>query len=581
MKLKHVLAWLLCLTLVASPVFGLEGFDAVENWDESSKVSSDELAEEGDSFVSGVDSLVSEEIESFLAEEEEILADDAVDLPGDAFVTEEDLFVSEASEEDALVGIDYMPLSVNQTITQRLSNNKEVDWYAVTVPSAGTISVSFSHEYINSSNTYWNVYLYDPSQKEIYHFSSTGSNMVLHRSPEVGVAGGTYYVKVQKSSYSGLDYYLTVNFTAGDTYEREWNEAYNAATTMTPNTLYKGSIMKSGDKDWYRVDIPKAGTLSITFEHEYIDKSTNFWKVSLDDQNLKLLKSADFKGNQGASLTTEKVGVPAGTYYVLVQGSTLSTVPYGVKVNYESTDGWEFNDAPNTANVLALDTEVQGSLQNNSDSDWYSFTVPGNGYVYLSFAHDYRDSSNSYWFTYLYDQNEKEMVKRSHKGNTLTKEDGPWVGVKAGKYYVKIAKNNYTDAVYTLAAHYVPSGSFELEWNDTPETANALKTGTAITGALMESDDVDFYSFTVKRTDSFSLTFSHDFIDNTSRYWRVYLYDSVMKEQKNWSFTGKVTSVTTDKVDLPAGTVSENLPSASVTVPVCVPTTRTVAPTTG
>ena len=557
MKPKIVLTWLLCLTLLVSPVYALEGF-GIEGWDEESEVSFEEGMIEvasplTDAFVS------EEEMEAeAVAEGEEALEEYAWECFGESFATiaSEEMFAYEESEEDALVGIDYMPLSVNQTITQRLSDNKEVDWYALTVPSAGTISLSFSHEYINSSSTYWNVYLYDPAQKEIYHYAYSGKDMEVKRSPEVGVAGGTYYVKVQKGSYSGLDYYLTANFTAGEYYEREWNEAYTDATAMTPNVLYKGSIMKTGDKDWYKVVLSQAGTLSLSFEHEYIDKNTTYWRVSLQDQNLKLLKSADFKGNQGATLTTEKVGVPAGTYYVQVQSSSLSTVPYGVKVNFESTNAWEmeFNDAPNMANVLALDTEVQGSIQNNNDSDWYTFTVPGNGYVYLTFSHAYLDSSNSYWYTYLYDQNEKEMVKRLYKGNTLTKVDVPWVGVKAGTYYVKVAKNYFSDLTYTLSVHFVSSGSFELEWNDSPETANPLKTGTAIMGALMESDDADFYSFTLQKADSFTLTFSHEYIDSTSTFWRVYLYDSVMKEVKRWSYTGKNTSITSDKVDLPAGT---------------------------
>ena len=59
----------------------------------------------------------------------------------------------------------------------------------------------------------------------------------------------------------------------------------------------------------------------------------------------------------------------------------------------------EVNDTIQSANQIAVNTQITGSLSKSSDVDWYKFEVPQDGVISLTFAHDFVDSSYEYWRT--------------------------------------------------------------------------------------------------------------------------------------------------------------------------------------
>ncbi len=100
-------------------------------------------------------------------------------------------------------------VQVNQKINGNISVSGDVDWYKFTTNSTNEIALRFSHEVIDSTRTYWDIYLYDNSGSTKLSLSRRGDTEIVI-SDYVKITSGTYYVKVAQDNYSGVDYSLTV-----------------------------------------------------------------------------------------------------------------------------------------------------------------------------------------------------------------------------------------------------------------------------------------------------------------------------------------------------------------------------------
>lgn len=70
------------------------------------------------------------------------------------------------------------------------------------------------------------------------------------------------------------------------------------------------------------------------------------------------------------------------------------------------------------------------------------------------------------------------------------------------------------------------ASSRESESNNTAATANTISINSTITGNISSSSDVDWYKFTTSNKGYFNLTFEHTFVESTSSYWRISIFDS-------------------------------------------------------
>jgi hypothetical protein len=103
------------------------------------------------------------------------------------------------------------------------------------------------------------------------------------------------------------------------------------ATPINPNSSTQAQVDPSGDNDFFRVDVPAAGTLTV-----YTTGSTDTFGYLLDDHGT-IVYSDDDGGSGGNFLITQQV--TAGTYYVRVRHySSSGTGPYTLVSEYTEMD---------------------------------------------------------------------------------------------------------------------------------------------------------------------------------------------------------------------------------------------------
>lgn len=225
-------------------------------------------------------------------------------------------------------------ISVNKNYIGSCSTAGDVNWYKFTLEKDGYISLYFTHDIINSSSQYWSSqvlnedmeYL-DSNQYLGYENDETGMN--------IGLAAGTYYVRIGCTKKTSEAYTLRVNFTASDYWEKEFNTYYTTATAISTDTTYYGHVRNSDDKDYYVLTIPADGTLSLDFIHEIVNTSKT-WRVYLYDASQSVLGKLSSTGYESSG-STGQIQVTAGTYYVRITGS-IFMADYKFIVNYTSSE---------------------------------------------------------------------------------------------------------------------------------------------------------------------------------------------------------------------------------------------------
>lgn len=359
---------------------------------------------------------------------------------------------------------------LNDTYSGSITTSNDKDWYRFELNSPGIITLNFAHEIIESSNPYWVISVYDSTKYQGYEndlqgllsFNSEGSKTSLDSSP-LGLPVGTYYIQV--TSYSGsynsyhsdAEYGLTVNYTETGYSELEINNSASSATNVVLNQGYSGSVTTSYDKDWYRFDLSSSGIVTLNFKHELIESSNPYWTVVIYDASsyagyegdLKSLLSFNVDGNK-VDVDSSYLGLPAGTYYVLVMSysgsynSYHSSKEYVVSASYTETSNTELeiNDKASSATNIALNTPYVGSISTSYDTDWFMFNNAGS--ITVNFKHEVIQSSNYYWAITLYDASNyggfegdlkgvKTIYVEGNNSNSITAIDMP-----SGTYYIKV-----------------------------------------------------------------------------------------------------------------------------------------------
>lgn len=359
-------------------------------------------------------------------------------------------------------------LNLNEGFTDNLSTSSDEKWYKATVNEAGYISLEFTHDFIDSSGRYWTAYLYGENQEKLAEYYFDG-NVTSYKQGNIGVPAGEYYIKItDRDGFSDKNYNVTLHFTASEEWETEFNDSFETADEFQANHSIYGALRNNSDVDWYKVNIPEDGYISLEFTHGFVDSSGRYWTAYLYGENQQKLAEYYFDGNV-TSYKQGNIGVPAGDYYVkITDRDGYSDKDYSLKINFTSADNWEteFNDEVEKADEIKLGEKFYGSLMNGNDVDWYKFTVPENGEITLDFYHGYIDSKVSYWRVYLYDPANEEIGRYLVPGNA-TEYLLDELDVDPGTYFIKVTDyDGYSDGDYSIKIdHSLPAPFPDVENN--------------------------------------------------------------------------------------------------------------------
>ena len=287
-----------------------------------------------------------EEMEEEVIEENEEENDEVADFMGRSWVDQDEDIVFGASQSESETNNSLEAASridVNSPATGRLSNTSDKDWYKFTIQDAGYVSVSFSHDYIDSHTNYWNLVLYTSDNTRLMDtYEFYGDEIGNCKTGNVGLPAGTYYVRViSGSNWSDAQYAFTVNYTKSAVWEQELNNSLSIAQRIPVNTTISGSITNGGTDDWYKFSIEKDSTISADFSHSFVDKHISYWTVRLCDEAGNRISEILYSyGDDKKVISTGDINVKAGTYYFRVHpnySNEISDVDYSFKINDSSS----------------------------------------------------------------------------------------------------------------------------------------------------------------------------------------------------------------------------------------------------
>ena len=342
-------------------------------------------------------------------------------------------------------------------------------------------------------------------------------------------------------------------------YESEPNDSISTADSISTNSTVYGVSNTSSDDDYYKFSLSSQGYITITMNHAQLDSGS--WYVYLYDTNGNQMYYWKFNAAY-ASNSTEKIGLPAGTYYVNIEcGSYAKGVDYNLKVNYAQTNYWETesNDSRTKADNISVNTTYYGVSNIGSDCDYYKFSLSSQGYITITMNHAQLDSGS--WHVYLYDTNGNQMYywkfDASYASNSTEK-----IGLPAGTYYVNIECGSYAKGVdYNLKVNYAQTNYWETESNDSRTKADNISVNTTYYGVSNIGSDCDYYKFSLSSQGYITITMNHAQLDSGS--WHVYLYDTNGNQMYYWKFDASYASNSTEKIGLPAGTYYVNIECGS------------------
>lgn len=260
------------------------------------------------------------------------------------------------------------PVSLNTAVTGNLYKTSDKDWFEFTLPSAGMVQLSFGHEYVDLDSDCWRTYLYTAENKEIVYFQWKGNATVTEQSGQIGLEAGTYYVCVTKTpAYRyDVDYQFTVNFTASNTWETEFNDTAATADPMALNTKYSGSIMNSRDEDWYVFTLPSSETVQLVFGNEPVTTFGNNWRTTIYTSEKKKVVSSTWRGDATTDQTSDKCSLAAGTYYLCVEGMIGNRKDETYWITIKTAAG----NQPDSGDIVAPFTDVKASAYYAEPVKW-------------------------------------------------------------------------------------------------------------------------------------------------------------------------------------------------------------------
>ena len=360
------------------------------------------------------------------------------------------------------------PINLGSTYSATINNYEDQDFYKVVASSAGKLYLSFDHDYVDNG-TSWIIKIYQYANNSYTELSSAeigAKESGNYSLPFVGtIANGTYYVRIAGGYHApiGTEYSLSSSFISTSLAEKELNDSYSSATSINLGSTYSATINNYEDQDFYKIVSSSAGKLYLSFDHDYVDNGTS-WIIKIyqyTNNSYIELSSAEIGARDSGSYVLPFVGTVAnGTYYIRIAGGYHTPIgtEYRLLSTFTSTNfaEQELNNTYQTANVIALNNEYIGTMNNGDDQDFYKFTASTAVSIPITFNHKYKDQ-DGYWKinVYSYQNNEyKEIASKTIYINNSVESDLVYTisAVKNVTYFVKVTNGYYnaTGNEYTI-----------------------------------------------------------------------------------------------------------------------------------
>ena len=261
-----------------------------------------------------------------------------------------------------------LPISLDQQIQTSLKDEEDEDWFSLTMPHEGTLTLRVGSKERATMNM--QVIMERDGRSAEYKING-------QREVNLSVPGGRVLLKLTAPTQKQpLAYELSNQFRIkADEYENNdylWNAH---KLTLSKNTLYvEGTLHKKRDVDWFRIEIPHPGKLRVQLD---VTTPRSDPVLYIQEEGAAHGQKID-QGGAGDSEFIEQ-NVSQGAIYIRVSdfGGNVILEPYLLGIKYESlsVDGSEPNNFSGQSTLISPDKKVEGEIEGPADLDWYTFFV--------------------------------------------------------------------------------------------------------------------------------------------------------------------------------------------------------------
>ena len=399
------------------------------------------------------------------------------------------------------------------------SNTDNEDWYKIVVPEEGKLTFT-----TKTDPTLFLGYvgMYTPKadgtgtdyRNDKWMSGEGKDTTVVYEVPDVSI--GTYYVRVRRySGYGG--YRLTCYFTShAAEADPEPNDTWTEAMPLKSGPTITGQLgyTYNGDtdnEDWYRIDVPKEGSVVFTTKTETTLRLgyLGMYTMKADSTGTDYRNDRWMNGEgKDTTLVYNVPNVAPGTYYVRVRrysGYGTYTLQYIHNPNVHQNDP-EVNNEWTQATLIESGVTQQGCLGyhfngDTDDEDWFKIVLPDEGKVTLATT---TETTLRLGYVGMYTP-KADGTGTNYRNDTWMSGDGKDTTVvyevpdcKPGTYYVRVRRYSGYGG-YNLGYTFTPN-SLKADYadNETWDKATVIENNTAQQGRLGyhyngDTDDEDWF----------------------------------------------------------------------------------------
>ena len=418
--------------------------------------------------------------------------------------------------------------TLDNTMSGAWCDGEPGDFFSITTALNGRLDVDLTAWHSTADlNVYLYVHLLDVNGDGIGMFTATSGPSNLHQSNTYSftcLAAGQYFLEVAGPNPECNSYELTASL-ATPVFPQDVEENNNSAqaTLWAENTWTTGTINYSNyddNADWYRIDLPDDGKLTITFQAMkqeaggYIGQATlmDGSENTLNDYNYNI--AGLFNPNDTGFTTMERSCLGAGTYYFRITSNNTCGTSYRIKwsiVHPVFANDMEPDNTIAEAQQTTPGTWTAGHVNFDTYSDpmdYFRMDVPVDGLCTIQFQAILQQGGSAYGQAVLTDDNGNEMSAwpSINLGSQGSPTDTAFTTVtryclSQGTYYLHFSQNNTCGAIYRFNWNMTPApGANDAEANDVIASAVALQPSTPMDGHInfdAYDNNSDWYRFHV------------------------------------------------------------------------------------
>ncbi len=267
-----------------------------------------------------------------------------------------------------------------------------------------------------------------------------------------------------------------------------------------------GVIAPAGDTDSYTLDVDAGQTLTIVVT-PFPPASTLQPTVEASNPGAVLIGSATAAAGGVSALLQSVYASEAGTYTIAVGGANGTTGGYNLRVILNAAVETESLFSGDTNDTLATAQDLDTAFMTPAAPAQHAAVLGGNEMTGATWSDDYSFSASAgqRWTFALKNltgggaglslEDSAGNVLATGSGGAANVDSliGGYVFAAAGTYYARVSGDQA--ATYSLLA--IDNGTFDVEPNDTPATAQAVTLPAIVLGDAGHAGDSDLFSFPV------------------------------------------------------------------------------------